>query len=197
MGYPFACLNWDWMYLICLSASSMRKLLFNEWGSSGNAQATLRSPHDQNNRLHQIGIVPPGSTMVGKRVPNAVVCLMSALDFHHMTTQIPRELWRAVPRGAWRPMNIHPPLNLTYVSGAAFSFGVEEHDVHGVTVRVYSPAKTVADCFKHRSKVGLDVALETLREAWRSRKASVDELIEAAEVNRVSRIMRAYLEASV
>lgn len=134
---------------------------------------------------------------VAKRVPNAVVCLISALGFHQVTTQLPHEVWLAIPRGAWRPLIEYPPLNLTYVSGAAFSFGVEEHNVHGVTVRVYSPAKTVADCFKHRSKVGLDVAIEALREVWRSRKASVDELIKAAEVNRVLRIMRPYLEATV
>jgi len=134
---------------------------------------------------------------VAKRVPNSIVCLISALSFHHITTQIPHEVWLAVPRGAWRPLIGYPPLNLTFVSGNAFSFGAEEHDVNGVTVRVYSPAKTVADCFKHRSKVGLDVAIEALREVWRSRKASVDELIKAAEVNRVARIMRPYLEATV
>lgn len=134
---------------------------------------------------------------VAKRVPNAVVCLISALSFHQITTQIPHEIWLAIPRGAWRPLSGYPPLNLTYVSGNAFSFGAEEHDVDGVAVHVYSPAKTVADCFKHRSKVGLDVAIEALREVWRSRKASMDELIKAAEVNRVFRIMRPYLEATV
>lgn len=134
---------------------------------------------------------------VAKRVPNSVVCLISALSFHHLTTQIPHEVWLAIPRGAWRPMIDYPPLNLTYVSGAAFSFGVEDHDVNGVTVHIYNPAKTVADCFKHRNKVGLDVAIEALREVWRSRKASVDALITAAEVNRVSNIMRPYLEATI
>jgi predicted transcriptional regulator of viral defense system len=134
---------------------------------------------------------------VAKRVPNAVVCLISALSFHRITTQIPHEVWLAIPRGAWSPMIEYPPLNLTYVSGDAYSFGVEDHNVNGVTIRVYTPAKTVADCFKFRNKVGLDVAIEALREAWRSRKASVDDLIKAAEVNRVSRIMRPYLEATV
>jgi len=136
-------------------------------------------------------------TEVAKRVPRGVVCLISALSFHELTTQIPHEIWIAVPKGARRPRIAYPPLNLTYVSGQAYSFGVREHVMGGVAVRVYSPAKTVADCFKFRSKIGLDVVLEALREVWRSRKATVGELMEAAEVNRVSRVMRPYLEAIV
>lgn len=136
-------------------------------------------------------------TEVAKRVPHGVVCLISALSFHELTTQIPHEIWIAVPKGARRPRIAYPPLNLTYVSGQAYSFGIREHVMGGVPVRVYSPAKTVADCFKFRSKVGLDVVLEALREVWRSRKATVGELMEAAEVNRVSRVMLPYLEAIV
>ena len=135
--------------------------------------------------------------VVAKRVPHAVVCLISALSYHEVTTQIPHEIWLAVPRGSWRPDIEYPPLNLTYVSGNAYSFGIQEHDIGGVLVKVYSPAKTVADCFKFRNKVGLDVALEALREIWRTRKASMDELVEAAEIDRVSKIMRPYLEATV
>lgn len=132
-----------------------------------------------------------------KRVPQGVVCLISALAYYGLSTQIPHELWLAVPKGSRRPRIAYPPLNLTYVSGPAYSFGVREYGMGGVAVRIYSPAKTVADCFKFRNKVGLDVALEALREVWRSRKASVDELLEAAEVDRVSRIMRPYLEIVV
>lgn len=134
---------------------------------------------------------------VAKRVPNSIVCLISALSFHGLTTQIPHEVWIAVPRSSWRPDIEYPPLNLTYVSGDAYLFGVREHDINGVAVKVYSPAKTVADCFKFRSKVGLDVAIEALREAWRSRKASMDELMEAAKICKVSKVMRPYLEATV
>ena len=134
---------------------------------------------------------------IAKRIPHAVVCLVSALSFHGITTQIPHEIWLAVPRGSWRPNIDYPPLNLTYISGDAYSFEVQEHDINGVIIKVYSPAKTVADCFKFRNKVGLDVALEALREAWRSRKATMDELVEAARINRVSKIMRPYLEAIV
>ena len=132
-----------------------------------------------------------------KRVPQGVVCLISALAYYGLSTQIPHELWLAVPKGSRRPRIAYPPLNLTYVSGPAYSFGVREYGMGGVAVRIYSPAKTVADCFKFRNKVGLDVALEALREVWRSRKASVDELMEAAEVDRVSKVIRPYLEVVV
>ena len=99
--------------------------------------------------------------------------------------------------GSWRPKMEYPPLTLTYVSGPAYSFGIQEHVINGVAVKIDSPAKTVADCFKFLNKVGLDVALEALREAWRSRKVTMDELVEAAGIDRVSKIMRPYLEATV
>lgn len=134
---------------------------------------------------------------IAKRLPHAVVCLISALSYHGISTQIPHELWLTIPRGSWRPDVQYPPLNLTYVSGPAYSFGIQEHVINGVAVKIYSPAKTVADCFKFRNKVGLDVAIEALREAWRSRKATMDELVEAAGIDRVSKIMRPYLEATV
>jgi predicted transcriptional regulator of viral defense system len=134
---------------------------------------------------------------VAKRLPHAVVCLISALSYHEITTQIPHEIWLTIPRGSWRPDVEYPPLNLTYVSGPAYSFGIQEHVINGVAVKIYGPAKTVADCFKFRNKVGLDVAIEALREAWRSRKVTMDELVEAAGIDRVSKIMRPYLEAIV
>ena len=134
---------------------------------------------------------------IAKRLPHAVVCLISALSYHGITTQIPHEIWLTIPRGSWRPDVEYPPLNLTYVSGPAYSFGIQEHVINGVAVKIYSPAKTVADCFKFRNKVGLDVAIEALRETWRSRKVTMDELVEAAGVDRVSKIMRPYLEATV
>jgi predicted transcriptional regulator of viral defense system len=134
---------------------------------------------------------------VAKRLPHAVVCLISALSYHEITTQIPHEIWLTIPRGSWRPDVEYPPLNLTYVSGPAYSFGIQEHVINGVAVKIYSPAKTVADCFKFRNKIGLDVAIEALREAWRSRKVTMDELVVAAGIDRVSKIMRPYLEATV
>ena len=132
---------------------------------------------------------------VSKRVPGAVICLLSALSFHGLTTQLPHAVWIAVERAHWRPRFDYPPLNVTHVSGEAFSFGIQTHEISGVTVRIYSPAKTVADCFKFRNKVGLDIAVEALRETRRSRKATVDDLMRAAEVCRVYKIIRPYAEA--
>jgi len=134
---------------------------------------------------------------VSKRVPNAVICLISALEFHHLTTQIAHSVWIAIENKKWEPTFSYPPLEIVRFSRSAFSFGVEAHEVDRVSVKIYSPAKTVADCFKFRNKVGLDVALEALRETWRSRKASMDELWEAAKVCRVANVMRPYLEAII
>lgn len=134
---------------------------------------------------------------VAKRLPKGVVCLISALSYHEITTQIPHQIWLTIPRGSWRPNVDYPPLNLSYVSDPAYSFGIQEHVINGVAVKIYSPAKTVADCFKFRNKVGLDVAIEALREAWRSRKVTMDEMVMAAGIDRVSKIMRPYMEAIV
>ncbi|MEN8228846.1 MAG: type IV toxin-antitoxin system AbiEi family antitoxin domain-containing protein [Bacteroidota bacterium] len=134
---------------------------------------------------------------IAKKIPNAVVCLISALSFHGITTQIPHEIWIAVPRDTWRPGIVYPPLHYTVLMENVYNFGIQEVNINGTIVKIYSPAKTVADCFKFRNKVGVDVAIEALREVWRSRKATMDELVEAAEVDRVSKIIRPYLEAIV
>jgi predicted transcriptional regulator of viral defense system len=134
---------------------------------------------------------------VTKRVPNAVICLVSALGFHHLTTQIAHSVWIAIENKKWEPTFEYPPLEIVRFSGSAFSFGVEDYEVDRITVKIYSPAKTVADCFKFRNKVGLDVALEALRETWRSRRATMDELWEAAKICRVANVMRPYLEAII
>ena len=132
---------------------------------------------------------------VGKRVPQGVVCLLGALQFHHLTTQAPFEVWLAIAEKARLPKIEYPPLRVVRFSGPSLSFGIEEHEVDGVRVRVYSPAKTVADCFKYRNKIGLDVAIEALRDCLRQRKATRDELWSAAKVCRMSNVMRPYLEA--
>jgi predicted transcriptional regulator of viral defense system len=133
------------------------------------------------------------------RMPHGVVCLLSALPFHGLTTQLPFEVWLAVDRAVShrtrRPRGDTLPVRLLHFSGPAFVTGVEQHQVEGVRVRVYSPAKTVADCFKFRHKVGLDVALEALCDCWRQRQATMDELWQAGRVCRVSRVMRPYLES--
>jgi predicted transcriptional regulator of viral defense system len=134
---------------------------------------------------------------VAKQAPNAVICLISALDFHELTTQIPHEVWIAIEKSSWKPSIDYPPLNVSYFSGQSFLYGIQERDINGVTMKIYSPAKTVADCFKFRNKIGQDVAIEALRETWRQGKASMNELWEAAKVCRVARVMRPYLEAIV
>ena len=134
---------------------------------------------------------------VAKRVPNAVICLISSLVFHNLTTQIAHSVWIAIENKTWEPKFDYPPLEIVRFSGPSLSFGVEEHEVDRVTVKVFSPAKTVTDCFKFRNKVGLDVALDALRETWRNRKATMDELWEAANVCRVANVMRPYLEAII
>jgi predicted transcriptional regulator of viral defense system len=134
---------------------------------------------------------------VSKRVPDAVICLFSALEFHHMTTQIAHRVWIAIENKRWEPKFEYPPLEIVRFTGASFGFGIDHHEVDRVEVKIYNPAKTVADCFKFRNKVGLDVALEALRETWRGRKATMDELWEAAKVCRVANVMRPYLEAII
>lgn len=129
-----------------------------------------------------------------KRVPHAVVCLLSALQFHELTAQNPFEVWIAIHVKARRPNLDYPPLRVVRFSKAALTEGVTEHNVEGVNVKVYSTAKTVADCFKYRNKIGLDVALEALREYRRERR-SMDELWHYAQVCRMTRVMRPYIEA--
>lgn len=130
-----------------------------------------------------------------KRVPHGVVCLLSALQFHGVTTQLPADLWLAIGEKAWRPKQEYPPLRVVYFSGEALTEGVETHVIQNVPVRVYSVAKTVADCFKYRNKVGLDVAMEALRDGWRQRKVTADDLWRFAKVCRVANVMRPYLES--
>jgi predicted transcriptional regulator of viral defense system len=123
------------------------------------------------------------------------VCLLSALRFHGLTTQAPFEVWLALDRKARAPRGGSPSLRIVRMSGRALTTGVAEHRVEGVPVRVFNPAKTVADCFKYRNKIGLDVALEALRDAWRQRRVTMDELWRYAQVCRVSTVMRPYLES--
>jgi predicted transcriptional regulator of viral defense system len=132
---------------------------------------------------------------VAMRAPNVVFCLLTALRFHDLTTQAPFELWIAIGNKDHPPRIDHPPLRVIRLSGESLRAGVEKHALDGISVRVTSVAKTVADCFKFRGKVGLDVALEALREAKRSRKATANELWRFAKIDRVANVMRPYLEA--
>ncbi|MBE3065754.1 MAG: type IV toxin-antitoxin system AbiEi family antitoxin domain-containing protein [Spirochaetes bacterium] len=129
------------------------------------------------------------------RVPGGVICLLSALRFHGLTTQNPFEVWMAIDLKAWRPKGGHPPIRLCYLSGPALAKGMEEHDVSGVVVRVYGAAKTVADCFKFRNKIGIDVAVEALRSYRKTFRNGLEPLWKFAEMDRVARVIRPYLEA--
>lgn len=132
-----------------------------------------------------------------KRVPHGVLCLLSALQYHDLTTQAPFEVWMAIDRKAWRPKIDRPAIRFVRFSGPAFTEGVAEHRIGGASIKVYSPAKTVADCFKYRNKIGLDVALEALRDCYRSRKCTVDDLLKYGEICRVANVIKPYLEAII
>lgn len=127
-------------------------------------------------------------------VPKGVFCLLTALRFHDLTTQNPFEVWLAVDRQSAVPRIRSIQNRIFRMSGEMFSAGIEEHQVEGGTIRVYSPAKTVADCFKYRNKIGLDVAMEALRDAWRKRLITMDELWRFAQINRVSKVISPYIQ---
>lgn len=132
---------------------------------------------------------------VAERAPAAVLCLVSALDFHEIGTQIPSSVSIAIGPKDRPPKIDYPRVRVYRMSGEALTSGVEEHSVDGTTVKVFNPAKTVADCFKFRNKIGLDIVLEALRETVRDRKATRNEILEYAEIDRVAKIVRPYLEA--
>jgi predicted transcriptional regulator of viral defense system len=130
-----------------------------------------------------------------RRVPRGVVCLLSALSFYELTTQAPFEVWLAIPQKHRPPKDDLLPLRIVYMSGKSLEQGIEEYLIEGVNVRIYSLAKTVIDCFKFRNKIGLEVALEALRECWRERRCSMDELWHYAKICRVHNVIRPYLDS--
>jgi predicted transcriptional regulator of viral defense system len=129
------------------------------------------------------------------RVPHGIICLLSALAFHGLTVQNPSSVWMAIAPSARKPAPSMPPIRIARFSGPALISGIEIHRTEGVRIRVYSVAKTVADLFKYRNKIGTDVAVEALRETLRTRRASMNEIVRAAKICRVSRVMKPYLEA--
>ena len=132
--------------------------------------------------------------LVARAVPGGVICLLSALGYHGIGTQLPPDVWVAIERRRRQPRLTYPPLRVVTFTGAAFTTGVEIHEIEGQRVKVYSVAKTLADLFKARNKAGLDVAIEALREAWRERRFTMAELERHARTCRVHRVMRPYLE---
>ena len=132
---------------------------------------------------------------VTARSPKVIICLVSALEYHGLTTQVPHAVWIMIQKSAHRPAITTPAIRVLRASGPALTAGVEKHKIEGVIVQMTNPAKTVADCFRYRDTVGTDVAVEALRDCLRKRKATPTDIFEMAKVDRVSRVMRPYLEA--
>ena len=139
----------------------------------------------------------PDLVTVALKVPNGVICLISALSFHDITTQVPHQVYVALGRGAEPSRIQYPPIRTIWFSGPAFTEGVETHRLDGVPVQIYCVEKTLADCFKYRNKIGLDIAIEALRMYKQRKKLQVDALIQYARVCRVEKVMRPYLEATM
>ena len=136
-----------------------------------------------------------GLAQVAKRIPRGVLCLLSALRFHEIGTQSPFEVWVAINPRAAKPEIDYPPVRVVRFSGRALTKGIEEHLIEGVAVKVYNQAKTIADCFKYRNKIGLDIALEALKDCRRRKLCTKDQLWKYAKICRVSNVMKPYLEA--
>jgi len=133
--------------------------------------------------------------MIASKVPQAIFCLLTALQIHGLTTQLPRNVWIAMPVDSHVPKIKYPPIKMVKYSGMAYSEGVELQQEDGIKYRVYNVAKTIADCFKHRNKIGIDVAIEALKDAFDKNKVTMDELWHYAKICRVANVMRPYLEA--
>jgi predicted transcriptional regulator of viral defense system len=151
--------------------------------------------------LYRLADLPPlgdpDLVSVALRIPKGVICLISALAYHDLTSQVPHEIYLALQRGMERPRLEHPPVRTFWFAPEAFRAGVESHEVDGVQVRVYCPEKTVADCFKFRNRIGLDVALEALQRYLQRGGISVDRLLRYGRLCRVENVMRPYLEAMI
>jgi predicted transcriptional regulator of viral defense system len=175
-----------------LAAVGVPRVVLTRMTASGQLERAARGLY----RLPQADSSEHESLVtVASKVPQAVICLLSALQFHGLTTQLPWQVWIAMPRGSHVPRLDYPPIKMVQFTGEAYAHGIETHVRDGVRLRVYSVAKTVADCFKHRNKTGTDVALEALKDARAQGRASIDELWRSAKVCRVANVMRPYMEA--
>jgi len=137
----------------------------------------------------------PDLVSVARKVPSGVICLISALAYHEITTEVPHEVYVALDRGTEAPRMNHPPLRVFWFSEESFTVGIEKHKIDGVPVRIYSPEKTIADCFKYRNKIGLDTAIQALKLYREKKHFKVDDLMKFGRVCRVEKVMRPYLEA--
>lgn len=163
-----------------------------QWVEQGRVELLARGLY---RKAEVAGLVDEDLFVVAHKVPHGVLCLVSALQFHRLGTQVPHKVQIALPRGAWVPVLEQPPLEVFRFSGDSWTEGIREHRVDGAPLKVYSPAKTVADCFKFRSRVGLDVALEALRDWLKRAEFDVEEQLAQARNCRVEAVLRPYLEA--
>jgi len=151
--------------------------------------------------LYRLADLPPlgnpDLVPVSLKISNGVICLISALAYHETTTQVPHEVYVALERGAQAPKLAHPPIRIFWFSGQAFTHGIETHKIDGVPVRIYSPEKTIADCFKYRNKIGLDTAIEALKLYREKKHLESEEIMQSARTCRVEKVIRPYLEALV
>jgi predicted transcriptional regulator of viral defense system len=149
--------------------------------------------------LYRLAELPPlgnpDLVSVSLKIPNGVICLISALAYHEITTQVPHEIYVALERGTEPPRMSHPPIRIFWFSGQAYTLAIQTHKIDGVPVRIYSPEKTIADCFKYRNKIGLDTAIRALKLYREKNHLKVDDLIKFGRVCRVEKVIRPYLEA--
>lgn len=201
------------MYVSEEKASQAESIIRDEGGSVRTAQAKKLGIHPRtlyflrdkgrlvrvSRGLYRLADMPPMEApdlmTVGARVPDAVICLLSALSFHGLTTEIPHRVHFALPIGIKAPRIDHPPIEVYNFSGPAYSQGIAEHRMDGVSVKIYEPAKSIADAFKFRRSIGLDVAIEALKMCMSDRCAPPAELLKYAKICRVGNVMRPYLEA--
>lgn len=151
--------------------------------------------------LYRLSSIPPTEyetiAMVCKRVPGAIICLLTALHVHDIGTQSPREVWIALDRKARKPDLKDFRIRVVRFSGAMLQYGIQAKVVHGVTIHITSPARTVVDCFRYRRKIGLDVALEALRDVIQKRLTTFDEIMETAKICKVGTVIKPYLESLI
>jgi predicted transcriptional regulator of viral defense system len=181
-----------WLRARDLAHAGIPRVVLTRMMASGQLERAARGLYrlpDVSSSEHE------GLVTVARKVPQAVICLLSALQFHGLTTQLPWQVWIAMPRGSHAPRLVHPPTKLVQFTGEAYAHGIERHVRDGVQLQVYGVAKTIADCFKHRNKIGLDVALEALKDARSQNRVDYDELWRSAKVCRVASVMRPYMEA--
>lgn len=171
---------------VALTRARLRALI-----SRGQVERVGRGLYRRRSEITELDTI----ATVCARVPNAVVCLLSALAIHRIGTQLPAEVWIALDRKARKPRIEDLPVRTVRFSGPLLRYGIEERRAQGVTFRITSPARTVVDCFRYRNKIGIDVALEALKDALRTRRVTVAALVRAAEVCRVQGVLKPYLEA--